>query len=164
MSPELSARYALDNSDLYDHLTRLIAGSPMLALKVAQALEDCASAPDDRDFAMLKSASIAYLKSGKTMPTWLRDFTVGALDGSIKPTGRRGRPKTTLERDFSLWIAVELVADAFGIQRYSNGESKSRSAVEIVAEVSGIPVDTVKHAIRNCERFVPRILGAENTP
>jgi len=163
-TPQLFARYVLDNADYSRHMLRQMQINPAFVEIVADRLQECVNDPDTRDYLVLTELAAAFIREGKQIPLWLRNFAAGAITGKIAPRQRKGRPKSTLERDFALWAATEIVAEQFELPKYSNGNATSQTAAEIVAEVAGKPIDAVLHAIRKHQDFAPPILGAINTP
>jgi hypothetical protein len=163
-TPQLCAQFALDSAGYSRHMIRQMQINPALVEIVAGRLLECVKDPDTRDYLILTELAAAFIREGKPIPLWLRDFAAGAITGKIAPRQRKGRPKITLERDFALWAAVEVVAEQFEMPKYSNGNPTSQTAAEIVAEVAGVPISAVLYAIRKHQDFVAPILGAINTP
>jgi len=163
-TPQLLARFALDSADYSRHMIRLIRENPALVEGIANALQECVKDPDTRDYLVLTELVACFIRGGEPIPAPFRAFAAGAITGKIAPRQRKGRPKNTLQRDFALWAATEIVAEHFELPKYSNGNATSKTAAEIVAEVAGKPIDAVLHAIRKHQDFAPPILGAINTP
>lgn len=160
ISPRALARYLLDNADYADHLSRTIRDNKALQKKIAESLEQAAADPDTRDYSVLTIVAANYLRQGETMPEWLRVFAADALTGKITPRARRGRKKTGVARDFTLWAAVEVVSDIFGMPKYSHGNNvPHETAVGVVADVAGESINVVLHALRNYADYVPPSWG-----
>lgn len=163
-TPQLLARRVLDNADYYGHLTRLIRENPAIAEVVGNALQECVKDPDTRDYLVLTELVAVFIRRGEPIPAPFRAFAAGAITGKIAPRQRKGRPRSTLERDFALWAATEIVAEYYELPKYSNGNITRTTAADIVAEVAGVPINAVLHAIHKHQDFAPPIMGAINTP
>ena len=163
-TPQIMARFALDNADYSRHMIRLIKENPLIAEVIAEALQEGVKDPDTRDYLVLTELCAVFIRQGKLIPPFLRDFAAGAIAGKIKPRPRSGRPKN-VERDFALWAATEIVAEHYDLPKYSQGNATLKTtAAEIVAEVAGVPIDAVLHALRKHKDFAPPILGAKTSP
>ena len=158
--PHEMARRVLANANYLEHMGRLIKDNPEVAQKIGEVLAKAAKDPDERDYAVLTSMAAGFISKGEAIPLWLRDFAANAITGKIKPRARKGRRRTTIERDFALYMAVEIVAEVYSIQRYSNGLAVTLTAAEIVAKVSGEPLDVVIHAARNSNNFPPPVIAS----
>nr|RNF61643.1 hypothetical protein EC580_08130 [Acidithiobacillus sulfuriphilus] len=162
-TPQLLARFALDSADYSTHMIRQIKENPILAIVMAEGLLECVQDPDTRDYLVLTEFVAVFIRRGEPIPHPFRAFAAGAITGKIAPRQRKGRPGSTLQRDFALWVATEIVAEQFVLPKYSNGSATRTTAAEIVAEVAEVPIDAVLHAIRKHKDFAPPILGAINT-
>jgi hypothetical protein len=114
-------------------------------VRMGEALEAAARDPDTNDFDTLVMLAAGLMRENERLPDWLASFAADVLAGKQKRPTKRGADKyKNWQRDYSLWRAVDNVANNFDLPKYTNNElSNKTTSATIVAKAAGLNVDVV---------------------
>ncbi|WP_146589643.1 hypothetical protein [Puniceibacterium confluentis] len=126
--------------------------------RVATALEQYLCNPDTNDFDVGVRVASRMFRDGKSLPGWLAKFAADVLEGKrVRPTKRGPDRYAYWERDYTLCKAVSQVSTRFGLPEYTENElSRKVTAAEIVAEVAGVSINVVTHAVKKFRDIIIR--------
>ncbi|MFZ5620355.1 MAG: hypothetical protein ACOY5W_04960 [Pseudomonadota bacterium] len=97
------------------------ASTPQQHENAAKALLTAVTNPDTNDFDALVAVAAKLLRTNERLPAELATFAADKLEGKRKRPTKRGSDKyDNWERDYKYWRAIQEVAKAFNLPRYSN--------------------------------------------